>query len=467
MRNNAFILIAIFFGWLSSDLSAQVSFTKGAIIKKSYASSTMIASPVLGKSDNGFFILSGGLMSAKRIVQLNLDEQMNQLGEEVVVKLPKGKALRKIFNIDNAMIVILRSGKKADPFECYNYDFTNSKLGELLLSIPVDDYPGREELEISELNDDFQDYLGFIVRPKVEYSHVYRKVVVADRKLNKIVWSQIIEDPYVESRESLGQFELSDLYFNDAFTVVSRFTRSFLAEEKEEILTDMFHFNGSKTENTWHDQVIRSTTKEELLSLPLPYLSKNNKVEVYNLFCDKKRNSFDLVKFDIRGDEIERFQLSSNLDGLSTIKRVGIYDCVLPVNDGFEKGSFCILLSEQLSQADLFYGNEPLGAKFFTATFNIDESGITQDKIIDVGWPDAFAEEIGGRIILSNSMDAIVKGELVASKQQEVFDNYQIESKKTQSGVTYHYVVEGELYSIHSEYGTRDMSSQLVKWSFN
>jgi hypothetical protein len=466
MRNSVFAFIVIFLGLQSSDLSAQISFTKGNIIKKSYVSTTMVAPPVLGKSSNGFFILSSGLMSAKKIVQLNLDKEMNQSGEEIVVKLPKGKALRRIFNNNNAMIVVLWSGKKSDPFEIYNYDFTKSALGILLQSIPVDDYPGREELEISLLNEDFQDFLGFVIRPKVEYSHVYRKVVVTDRRMDQIVWSQVIIDPYVESRERLGEFRLSDLYFNDAHTLVTRFTRPFLKEDKEEIQTDMFHFKGNSMENVWHDQVIRSTANEEFRSLPLPYISKNDKIEVYYLSCETASGKFDLVKEDISGDEIERFELSSEIDNLKNVKRIGIYGFVMPVNNDFEDGSFCFLISEQLKQIEITYKNMRTSLKHCVVSFNIDETGISDDHVINAGYIKGIWGELDGNIILSNSLDVIINGEMISTDQTEVFERFVQVTKRVQPGTTFHYVINDELYSFHSEYATGNMTSQLVKWNF-
>ena len=223
-----FVLPALFSIFLTVFLSkigvGQVSFSKGSLIKKSYASSTMVAPPVLGESSNGFFLLSSGMMSSKRVVQLNLDEKMDQVGEEIVVKLPKGKMVREILNLDNQMVVVLWSGKKTSPFEFYTYDFEKSVLGNLLVSIPVADYPGREELMISVLNDEFEDFLGIVVQPKVEYAHVFRKVVVTDRKLTKIVWSHVVTDPYMEEGNLMGEFQLSDLYFNDPYTLVTRLT---------------------------------------------------------------------------------------------------------------------------------------------------------------------------------------------------------------------------------------------------
>lgn len=457
------IILTVF---LSKNSVGQVSFSKGSLIKKSYASSTIVAPPVLGKSSNGFFLLSSGMMSSRRVVQLNLDEKMDQIGEEIVVKLPKGKMVREILNLDNQVVVVLWSGKKTSPFEFYTYDFEKSVLGNLLVSIPVDDYPGREELMISVLNDEFEDFLGIVVQPKVEYAHVFRKVVVTDRKLTKIVWSHVVTDPYMEEGSLMGEFQLSDLYFNDPYTLVTRFTRPFLKEEKEETQTDMYHFNGTVVKNLWHDQVIRSTTKKELLSFPMPFVSKSNKVEVYCMFNELKRGILELVKFNIRGDEIGRYPLEGEVAELNTIDRLGVCQYSLPVNSHFEDGKFCLLISEQLSCVDRAYGNTASKKKHFVAAFEVENGELSKEKIIDVGWPDAVFGECNDQIILSNSMSAIVDGKLVNAKRQDVFDNFEPVSKKTQSGYTFHYLLNSELYSLHSEYGTGNMSSQLVKWSF-
>ncbi len=465
MRNSVFAFIAIFVGILSSDLSAQVSFTKGSIIKKSYASTTMVAPPVLGKSDDGFFILSSGLMSAKRIVQLNLDQNMNKSGEEIIVKLPKGKTVQRIFNNNNTMIVVLWSGKKTNPFECYNYDYTNSTLGSLLLSIPVDDYPGREELEISLLNEDFHDFLGFSIRPKVEYAHVYRKVVVTDRKMDKIVWSQVITDPYVEQLKIKGEYKLSDLYFNDAYTLVARFTRPFLEEDKEEIQTNMFHFDGNSMKDVWYDKIVRSTVNEEIRSLPLPYISKNDKIEVYYLSCEMASGKFDLIKDDIAADEIERFEISSGID-LPNVERIGIYDFVMPINNEFENGSFCFLISEQLRQIEMMDQNLRTSLKHYVVSFKLDETGISDDHIIDTKYIKGIWGELDGKIILSNSLDIIINGEIISTDQTQVFDRFAQVTKRAQPGTTFHYIIDGELYSFHSEYATGNMTCQLVKWNF-
>lgn len=449
-----------------SDLSAQVSFTKGEVIKKSYASETMVVPPVLGKSDNGFFILSSGIMSSKKIIQLNLDERMNPIGEEIEVKLPKGKKVSQILNIDGSMIAVLWTGDKNDPFECYPFDATTSSLGDVLLSIPVDDYPGREELEIFILNEDFHDFIGFNIRPKIEYSNVYRKVVMTSRKMDKIVWSQVITDPYVPEAKLMGDFGLVDMYFNDAYTVVARFSRPFLKEEKEEVQTVMYHFDGEKMENVWNDQVIRSTVNEELFSLPLPYISKKNKVEVYKLSCALDRGSFELVKFDIRGDEIDRFPLTSTIDNLENVRRIGIYGSIIPVNNEFENGSFCFLISEQLKQIELTYQNMRTSLKHYIVSFKLDETGVQDDHVIDAGYIAGIWGDVDDKIVLSNSLDVIIDGKIVHAEQNEVFDRFVQVTKYVQPGRTYHYLLEGELYSFHSEYATGNMTSQLVKWNF-
>ena len=115
---------------------------------------------------------------------------------------------------------------------------------------------------------------------------------------------------------------------------------------------------------------------------------------------------------------------------------------------------------------DRAYGNTASKKKHFVAAFEVENGELSKEKIIDVGWPDAVFGECNDQIILSNSMSAIVDGKLVNSKRQDVFDNFEPVSKKTQSGYTFHYLLNSELYSLHSEYGTGNMSSQLVKWSF-
>lgn len=465
MKNRFTVFIALFLVSLG-DVSAQVSFTKGEVIKKSYASETMTVPPVLGKSDTGFFILSSGIMSAKKIVQLNLDEHMNPVGDEIEVKLPKGKKVSQILNIDGSMIAILWTGDKNDPFECYRFDATKSDIGDLLLSIPVQDYPGREELEIFILNEDFHDFIGFAIRPKIEYSNVYRKVVMTSRMVDKIVWSQVITDPIVPEAKLMGDFALSDLYFNDAYTLVTRFSRPFLKEEKEEVQTIMYHFDGEKMENVWNDQVIRSTVSDELFSLPLPYISKKNKVEAYKLSCALERGSFELVKFDIRGDEIDRFPLKSEIDNLNNVRRVGIYGSIIPVNNEFENGTFCFLISEQLKQIELTYQNMRTSLKHYVVSFKLDETGVQDDHVIDAGYIAGIWGDVDDKIVLSNSLDVIIDGKIVHAEQNEVFDRFVQVTKYVQPGRTYHYLLDGELYSFHSEYATGNMTSQLVKWNF-
>ncbi len=463
---NLFPIIILLFCASVLPVSAQVSFTKGEVIKKSYASETMVVPPVLGKSENGFVILSSALMSTKKIVQLNLDTQMNPVGEEVVVKLPKGKKVSQILNIDGKMIAVLWSGDKKDPFECYHFDTEKSDLGELLMTIPIDEYPGREDLEISILNEDFHDFIGFIVRPRIEYANVFRKVVVTNRELNKTVWSQVITDPFVPESKQMGDFRLIDIYFNDAYTLVTRFSRPFLKEEKDEVQTNMYHFDGKKMENVWNDQVIRSTVNEELLSLPLPFISKNDKVEVYKLSCDIQRGSFELVKFDIRGDEMDRFPLTSEIDNLENVRRVGIYGYIIPVNNEFENGSFCFLISERLKQVEMTYQNMRTSMKHYIVSFKLDEQGVQEDHVIDAGYIAGIWGDVDDKIILSNSLDAVVNGQIVHAEQNEVFDRFVQVTKRVQPGRTYHYLLDGDLYSFHSEYATGNMTSQLVKWNF-
>lgn len=462
-----FALLAFLFGMSTTPISAQVSFTKGEIIKKSYASSTMVVPPVIGKSDDGFVILSSGLLSAKKIVQLNLDVEMNQLGEEITVKLPKGKTLRNIFNIDNQMIAVLWSGKNADPFELYSYDTNNSSLGSLLLSISVTEYPGREELAISILNDDFNDFLGFNIRPKLEYSNVFRKVVVTSRKLDRIIWSKIVTQPYSEGSSTMGDYTLSDLYFNDANSLVARFTRPFRKEEKEQTETNMYHFNGTTVKDAWFDDVIRSTINEEFRSLPMPYMNKNGKVEVYYLSCETADGSFDLIRGNYGGTELARYNLSSEIDNLKNVKRIGIYGFVMPVNSEFENGKFCFLISEQLKQIEMTNKNLRTSLKHYVVSFDLNETGVSNDFVIDAGFIEGIWGEIEGRIVLSNSLDVIINGEIVSTDQREVFDRFVQVTKRVQPGTTFHYLIDGELYSFHSEYATGNMTSQLVKWNFN
>jgi hypothetical protein len=248
--------------------------------------------------------------------------------------------------------------------------------------------------------------------------------------------------------------------------LVTRFSRPFLKEEKEEVQTDMYHFDGEKMQNVWHDQVIRSTVSEELLSLPLPFISKSNMVEVYKLSCDIQRGSFELVKFNIRDDEIERYPLKSEIDNLDNVKRVGIYGYIIPVNNEFENGSFCFLISEQLKQVEMTYQDMRTSMKHYIVSFKLNEDGVQEDHVIDAGYTSGIWGDMDDKIILSNSLDAIVNGEIVHAEQNEVFDRFVQVTKRVQPGRTYHYLLDGDLYSFHSEYATGNMTSQLVKWNF-
>lgn len=460
-------IIVLLFGVIPLQTFAQVSFTKGDVIKKSYASSTMAVPPVLGKSNNGFFILSSGVMSSKKIVQLNLDQEMNQSGEEITVKLPKGKTVRRIFHIDNSMIVVLRGGKSSDPFEFYSYNSENAQLGNLILNIPVDEYPGREDLEISVMNQDFDKYLGFNIRPRMEYANVFRKVVMVTREMDKIVWSKVVEDPMTPTKELTGDYKLSDMYFNDAFTLVIRFTRPFLNEEKEQVRTNMYIFDGKSMRDAWYDDEIRSTSGNELRSLPMPYINREGKVEVYFLTCDVAGGSFDLVRGNYGGTEIERYALSADVSNISEVNRIGIYGSVMPVNNEFDNGSFCFLISEQLRQFELDFQDSRSSHKHYVVCFKRDETGVSEQHVVDAGYIEGFWGEFNDRIILSNSLDVVLDGQIVTTDESTVFDRYSQVNKKSSPGHTFHYVLEGELYSFHSEYGAGNMTSQLVKWNFN
>ena len=460
-------LLVVLLGLIPFPLNAQVTFTKGDIIKKSYASSTMAVPPVLAKSNEGFVILSSGVMSSKKIVQLNLDREMNQSGEEIVVKLPKGKTVQRIFNIDNSMTIVLRGSKGVDPFEFYSYDAQNAQLGSLVFSIPVTEYPGKEDLEISLLNQDFEEYLGFSIRPKIEYAHVFRKVVLTSRGMDKVIWSKVIEDPDSPTKEFVGEYGLSDIYFNDAFTLVTRFTRLFLNEEKEQVQTSMYMFDGKTMRDAWYDDEVRSTTKEEYSSLPMPYINREGKVEVYFLSCDVEGGSFDLVRGNYGGTEIERYSLSSEMDNLSEVKRVGIYGSVIPVNNRFDDGSFCFLVSDQLRQFELTFQDARASQKHYVVCFTRDKVGVTEQYVFDAGYVEGFWGEFDNRIILSNSLDVVMDGQIIRTDQSKVFDRYAQATKKSSPGTTFHYILDGELYSFHSEYATGNMTSQLVKWNFN
>ncbi|MDG1332170.1 MAG: hypothetical protein P8P74_07560 [Crocinitomicaceae bacterium] len=460
-------LVIILLGLIPSHLHAQVSFIKGDVIKKSYASATMAVPPVLGKSNKGFFILSSGAMSAKKIIQLNLDQEMNQAGEEITLKLPKGKSVRHIFNIDNSMIVVLRGGKSPAPFEFYNYDAENARLGGLVLNVPVDEYPGREDLEITLLNQNFTEYLGFTIRPKIEYANVFRKVVMTSRKMDKIYWSKVLEDPDVPTQEATGDYALSDLYFNDASTLVARFTRPFLTEEKEQVQTMMYYFDGTSMRDAWYDDVIRSTSNEEFQSLPMPYINRKGKVEVYFLTCDMDGGSFDLVRGNYGGAEIERYPLSSQVEDLSEVKRIGVYGLVMPVNSHFDNGSFCFLISEQLRQFELTFPNSRATKKHYVVSFKRDQTGVSEHHVLDAGYIEGIWGQFDDKVILSNSLDVIMNGEIISTDESTVFDRYAQAAKKSAPGTTFHYVLNGELYSFHSECATGNMTSQLVKWNFN
>ena len=436
MKSICTALVVLFLGMIPAQLRAQVSFTKGNVITKSYASSTMAVSPVLGKSNNGFFILSSGIMSAKKIIQLNLDEEMNQSGEEITLKLPKGKTVRHIFNIDNSMIVVLR-GKNPAPFEFYNYDAEKAQLGNLILNVPVDEYPGREELEIALLNQNFEEYLGFTIRPKIEYANVFRKVVMTSRKMDKIYWSKILEDPYAPTQDLTGDYKLSDLYFNDASTLVVRFTRPFLNEEKEQVRTTMYYFDGNSMRDAWYDDVVRSTSQEEFRSLPMPYINREGKVEQYFLTCDLDGGSFDLVQGNYGGTEIQRFPLSSEVEDLSEVKRIGVYGLVMPVNSHFDNGSFCFLISEQLRQFELTFPDSRVAKKHYVVSFKRGEFGISDHHVLNAGYIEGIWGEFDDRIILSNSLDVVMNGQIVRTDQSKVFDRYAQATKKSAPGTTF------------------------------
>jgi hypothetical protein len=219
--------------------------------------------------------------------------------------------------------------------------------------------------------------------------------------------------------------------------------------------------------DAWYDDVVRSTTGKEHQSLPMPYINSEGKVEVYFLTRDTESGSFDLVRGNYGGKEIERYRLSAEVGNLGDVNRIGIYGSVMPVNGDFYNGSFCFLISEQLRQFELTFQDSRTSHKHYVICFKRDESGVSEEHVVDAGYVEGFWGEFGEHIILSNSLDAIVNGEMVSTDESSVFDRYIQETKKSHSAATFHYILNGELYSFHSEHTAGNMTSQLVKWNFN
>jgi hypothetical protein len=174
-----------------------------------------------------------------------------------------------------------------------------------------------------------------------------------------------------------------------------------------------------------------------------------------------------LVQGNYGGTEIQRFPLSSEVEDLSEVKRIGVYGLVMPVNSHFDNGSFCFLISEQLRQFELTFPDSRVAKKHYVVSFKRGEFGISDHHVLNAGYIEGIWGEFDDRIILSNSLDVVMNGQIVRTDQSKVFDRYAQATKKSAPGTTFHYVLDGELYSFHSECTTGNMTSQLVKWNFN
>lgn len=466
MKRIQLALITVTLSVASTFSFAQVSFTKGEIIKKSYASTTMACSPQLCKSSDGLYILSSGLASDKKIIQMNLDDKMQQSGDEMTLSLPKGKRLIEIFNVNNRVVVALWSGDKQDPFELFEFDSKTVSLGKMVLNIPVDDYPDKSKLTIYMASDDFEDFNGFVIKPTYEFDTYYRKVIATTKQMDKVLWMHNLSSQPPVKDKTKGQLSLDGIYFNDAYTLVVRYSQGYVKEEKRDVTTELFHFDGTEMKSVWNNQITLSKITEEFRSLPFPYISKKNEVEVLQLSCLTNGGALELIKMDVSNSEIDRFELNSNMNSFQNVKLIDVYGFFTPQNGDFENGDFYFIISELLEKAENTVQDVRSRFKHYIISFELGEQGVENDGVIDAGYVNDIWTILDNKIIFYNSLDVAFNGKMYINEQNKIFDRFVQVSKFVTPGTTFHYLLDGEVYSLHSEYATGNMTTQILKWNF-
>lgn len=459
------VILATFIGLaLSYNVASQVTFEKGEIIKKSFASTTIKCGPELCISENGYHILSSGLASDKKIVQYDLDAKMNPLSESTV-KLPKGRRVQQIFSVDKGTFMVLYNESEKS-FEICSYDLTSMTVGEKQLTISGSEYSGKSSLEISIINEDFEEFVAFKVMPRYDLEDLFRKVIIVDKDLENIEWSHVIETPEIEKDKSKSRPKVSEVFVNDKNSVIIRYVQSYIKEEKSEIRTNLYAFDGQKVENLWSNTVERSKVYDEFESLPFPFVNELGEVEVYHLNFKTTDGLVALIRSNKSGDVLDEMELESRFDNYDNVARLGVDGFIVPINSDFSNGSFCFMVSEKLKKKEITEKDLGTFIKRYVISFDLEGGEIVNDYIVNTESTSAIWSKYDDKVILYNSLDAIVDGNILYNDQKDVFDRFVRVSKYVEPGYTFHYILNGELYSLHSEYATGNMTTQVVKWVF-
>lgn len=458
-------VLATFIGLiLSYTGTSQVTFEKGEIIKKSFASTTIKCGPELCMSENGFHILSSGLASDKKIVQYDLDAKMNPISE-TTVKLPKGRRIQQILSVDKGTFIVLYV-ESSKSFEICSYDLKSLTIGEKKLTISGNEYLGKSSLEISLINEDFTDFISFGISPEYDISNLFTKIVVVDKDLDKIEWSHVIETPHFEKDKSKSNPRVDEIYVNDKNSVVIRYVQSSYTGEKSDIRTDLYSFNGQDVQNLWSKTVERSKIYDEFQSLPFPFVNKSGQPEVYHLDFKTADGRIALVRSNETENVLNETELESSIESYENVDRLMVNGFIVPTDTDFSNGSFCFVVSELLKRTEKTERGLRSVLKHYVISFDLESGEIVADNIVSSGHIKGVWSKHNGRVIFSSSLDAMINGEIVHNDQNEIFDRFVRVSKYVEPGYTFHYILNGELYSLHSEYATGNMTSQVVKWVF-
>lgn len=458
--------LALFLICASSLVQAQATFTKGEIIKKSYQYTNEASIPVLIKSEEGFQILSSSILSPKKIIQVSLNKDMNFVSESSI-KLPKGQSAHRIIALDGKIFIVTRNSDDTGPFSIYSYDPKSATLGEVVLSLDVDDYNGKLPLKVETLNAKFDDAVAIVVgNNTTDDDNYYYKVFMCSRQANEVLWSHRIIRPVIGKDDPKGYVTIDNMYFNDKNTFVIKYYRKYLKEEKYEIITEMYHFDGKEMSKVWEMPMNFNEIVSNYSSSPLVYVSEAGNIEMRVLNCETSDGQLALLKLNEDGEEISRVELSSKMGSVENVRRVGVGNLSIPVNDNFDNGTFSFLAMEALESAEKTEDDLRTYYKYYFITVELLDGAIVHDNVVDAGYIKSVSHIVDGRIILSSSLDYIADGKVYRTDQKDVFDRFIRVAKYTEPGWTYHYVIDDEVYSLHSEYATGNMTSQLVQWNF-
>lgn len=473
-----FTLFLLFFGLTSYS---QVNFEVSDVIHESYLPSTPPGEyPILIESDSGsLHLIKAGYV--KKVVITDLSKSLSVIDIRKI-KMPKGSKVQELFQYKGRPYFIfqLKSG-------IYQITKLDIKTGEFesILEYNLPDYFDKKKMTQVDLVYSENDGIGFHfsrhqmsqILDSLPTSHI----VMFNKNLTTVLWESTIKKPQLiridkgprKERRREGTM-IRSINFQDINTMIVHSdigkvlvsngnppTRYFLYQGN---ITSMYRIENGKSEEIWEKKINGNYTKRDFQERafnidsinetdPIPFLNELGEVESFSLELGTKGEEVKLIHRNANNDILESLVVLSDLSDFLKKSSSEIYGRIIP--------------DSSLSNTLLFeFQMEPFTASNPQST--ILSFRKKENKIDKINYQEGvYWKQYGTKLLEAEELNFYENKMKYGAELSKKLDRYVDLKISHTDSYKAHFIINGQVYTMFTAYLIGNMTTQIVRWSFD